>query len=157
MLSRERRHGEKVRPNDCSQPFNVISVHRHAWQLINVMVWKCYFLSSSICRLLSLASGSDPGGPGGRAPPLSAPVRLKLQLLHNVKSDIFVKKRREICWALIIMHCNKDLYCMRKLEFLASRAPCVPILHHNRLYRSSDYISNYIYIELITAVPWSPI
>jgi len=74
-----------------------------------------------------------------------SPVRLKLQLLRNVKSGIFVKKRREICWALVIMHCNKALYCMRKLEFLAPRSPCVTILHHNRLYRSSDYISNYIY------------
>ena len=44
---------------------------------------------------------------------------------------------------VVIMHCNKALYCMRTLEFLMSRAPCVTILHHNPLYRSSDYISNY--------------
>jgi len=39
---------------------------------------------------------------------------------------------------------------MRTLKSLMPRAPCVTILHHNRLYRSSDYISNYIgylYIE----------
>jgi len=36
---------------------------------------------------------------------------------------------------------------MRTFEFLTSRALCLTILHHNRLYRSSDYrpISNYIY------------
>jgi len=70
-----------------------------------------------------------------------------------VKFDIF---SHAICWALVIMHCNKALYCMRTLclEFLTSHAPFITILHNNRLYSSSDYISNYIqYIKLITAVP----
>ena len=112
---------------------------------------KCYgvkMLLSVVVNLSSSFVGIRPGSRGPRRPcppPLSAPVRLKLQLLRNVKCGIFVKKRREICWALVIMHCNKALYCMRKLEFLAPRSPCVTILHHNRLYRSSDYISNYIY------------
>ena len=37
---------------------------------------------------------------------------------------------------IVIMHCNKALYCMRTLEFLTSRAPCVTILHHNQNYRT---------------------
>ena len=41
------------------------------------------------------------------------------------------------------------LYCKRTSVFLTSRAPCVTILHHNRLYRSSNYILNYIYEQ-----PW---
>jgi len=45
---------------------------------------------------------------------------------------------------VVIMHCNKALYCMGTLEFLTSRAPCVTIFRHNPLYRSSYYISNYV-------------
>jgi len=90
----------------------------------------------------------------------------KKQQNNSVKFGIFAKKPP---WKLTFSpvkkagpyshhHCNKALYCMR-LEFLTSRAPCVTILRHNPLYRSSDYVSNYIqlfmYIELINAVPWS--
>jgi len=50
------RYEEKAQPNVYPPPFIVVSVHRNARQLIKLcFFFKCYFLSSSICCLPSMA------------------------------------------------------------------------------------------------------